>query len=87
MAELEQGAMHEARRTHQKDERHLVSQGQWMGFILMLIALCGGIYLAVEGHALFAAALISPAVITPIMRFYFRGQHENAPPPRVSDDD
>lgn len=77
MAEKEQDATHEARRTHQRDERHLVSQGQWMGFIAMMIALCGGIWMAYLGHVAFACALVSPAVLTPIMRFYFKGKHDS----------
>jgi len=76
MAEKEQEASHEARRTHQRDERHLVSQGQWMGFLSMAIALVGGIYMASQGQILFACALVSPAVLTPIMRFYFKGKYE-----------
>lgn len=76
MAEKEQDAAHEFSRTALGHEKTLVSQGQWMGFIAMMVALLGGIYLALQGEIIFACALVSPAVITPIMRFYFRGKHE-----------
>lgn len=76
MAEIEQAATHKALQTHQKDERFLVSQGQWMGFISMIVALGGGIWMAYLGHIAFACALVSPAVLTPIMRFYFKGKHD-----------
>lgn len=84
MAEKEQDAAHEFSRKALSHEKTLVSQGQWMGFIAMMVALLGGIYLALHGEVWFAAALVSPAVLTPIMRFYFRGKHEQptvpAPP-------
>ncbi len=76
MAEKEQQATHTAMVTHQRDERHLVSQGQWMGFLSMMVALGGGIYVATLGHIIFACALVSPAVLTPIMRFYFKGKQD-----------
>lgn len=76
MAEKEQDAAHEFSRTALGHEKTLVSQGQWMGFIAMMVALVGGIYLALQGEVWFAAALVSPAVLTPIMRFYFKGRHE-----------
>ncbi|MEC7742591.1 MAG: DUF2335 domain-containing protein [Pseudomonadota bacterium] len=82
MAEKEQDAAHEFSRTALSHEKVLVSQGQWMGFVAMMVALLGGMYLALNGEVWFAAALVSPAVLTPIMRFYFRGKHE--PPPQVS---
>lgn len=50
-----------------------------MGFISMLVALGGGIYLAAIGQYWVAGALVSPAVLTPIMRFYFKGKHEVEP--------
>lgn len=78
MAEKEQDAAHEFTRAAVRNERHLVSQGQWMGFATMLVALCGGIYMAAVGEVIFACALVSPAVLTPIMRFYFKGKHEAA---------
>ncbi|MDP2130096.1 MAG: DUF2335 domain-containing protein [Erythrobacter sp.] len=84
MAEKEQDAAHEFSRTALGHEKTLVSQGQWMGFIAMMVALLGGIYLALQGEIIFACALVSPAVLTPIMRFYFRGKHEaqkGDPPP------
>jgi uncharacterized membrane protein len=87
MAEKEQAAAHEARRTHQRDERYLVSQGQWMGFLSMTLALGGGIYVATLGYVVFACALVSPAVITPIMRFYFKGRSDAAQRERESEDD
>ena len=76
MAEKEQEAAHEFSRTALSHEKTLVSQGQWMGFIAMMVALLGGIFLAQQGEVWFAAALVSPAVLTPIMRFYFKGKHE-----------
>lgn len=82
MAEDEQKAAHEFSRTALSHEKTLVTQGQWMGFISMTIALVGGIGLAVYGQPYVAAALVSPAVLTPIMRFYFKGKHEAKPPDR-----
>ena len=76
MAEKEQDAAHEFSRTALSHEKSLVSQGHLLGFASMMVALCGGIYLAVIGQTVVACALVSPAVLTPIMRFYFKGRHE-----------
>lgn len=86
MAEDEQRAAHEFSRTALSHEKTLVSQGQWMSFISMLVALIGGIALALYGEVWFAAALVSPAVLTPIMRFYFKGRHDAKPPDQPSVD-
>lgn len=87
MAEKEQDASHEFTRSAVRNERYLVSQGQWMGFVTMLLALGGGIAMAALGHLIFAAALVSPAVLTPIMRFYFKGKHEALPDKAPSKED
>lgn len=76
MAEKEQDASHEFTRSAIGHEKTLVSQGQWMGFITMLVALLGGIGITLAGHPWVGAALVSPAVLTAIMRFYFKGHHE-----------
>jgi uncharacterized membrane protein len=80
MAEKEQDAAHEFTRSAVRNERYLVSQGQWMGFITMLLALGGGVAMAALGHVYFATALA-------IMRFYFKGKHEAASEKAPSTDD
>lgn len=76
MAEKEQSAYHSFMDKQVTARASAITQGQWMGFIAMMVALLGAIYLALNGQTLVAAALASPAVITPIMRFYFQGKSE-----------
>lgn len=78
MAEKEQDAYHTFMDKQLKGRFSAVTQGQWMGFIAMMVALLGAIYLAVGGHIAVALALASPSVIIPIMRFYYTGKHEGA---------
>ncbi|QQN75032.1 DUF2335 domain-containing protein [Croceicoccus sp. YJ47] len=80
MAEDEQAAYHKFMQAQLNGRSRAVSQGQWMGFVAMMVALLGAIYLAITGHTAVAIGLASPAVITPIMRFYFQGKHETRQP-------
>lgn len=78
MAEKDQQAYHDFMSNQLSGRLSAVSQGQWMGFIAMMVALLGAIYLAVLGQTAVAIALASPGVIIPIMRFYFAGKHPSA---------
>lgn len=74
MAEKDQQAYHDFMSDQLSGRLSAVSQGQWMGFIAMMVALVGAIYLAIQGQTAVAIALASPGVIIPIMRFYFAGK-------------
>jgi len=79
MAEKEQTAYHSFMDKQLAARIGAITQGQWMGFTAMMVALLGAVYLATIGQMAVAIALASPAVIVPIMRFYYQGKHE-APP-------
>lgn len=76
MAEKDQEAKHRIIEKQIVQNSRAVSQGQWMGFTTMFVALGGAIYLASTGQAAVAALLAGPSVLVPIMRFYFHGKHE-----------
>ncbi|RIA37860.1 putative membrane protein [Hephaestia caeni] len=76
MAERDQEAKHRIIEKQIIQNSRAVSQGQWMGFTAMIVALGGAIYLASTGHSAVAALLAGPSVLVPIMRFYFHGKHE-----------
>lgn len=76
MAERDQEAKHRIIEKQIVQNSRAVSQGQWMGFTTMLVALVGAIYLASTGQPTIAALLAGPSVLVPIMRFYFHGKHE-----------
>lgn len=76
MAEKEQDAYHQFMHSGQARQTRIIATGQWMGFIGMMVALGGAIFLATAGHTTVAIALASPAVLIPIMRFYFHGKNE-----------
>jgi len=79
MAEKDQQAYHDFMAAQLTGRLSAVSQGQWMGFVAMMVALMGAIYLAVIGQTIVATALASPSVIIPIMRFYYAGKHPAMP--------